>query len=107
MYVSGVAVYDSTPYSGQSGWLVFGGTSVSAPIVAAASALTGTPASLTAGSTGSVTVTAKDALGNTATDYTGTGYEVTVTKSDGSTVEVHLDSSFNAFQGPGPGGYGA
>jgi hypothetical protein len=27
-----------------------------------------------------------------------------VTKSDGSTIEIHLDSSFNAFTGPrGPG----
>jgi hypothetical protein len=34
-------------------------------------------------------------------DYTGSGYETTVTKSDGSTVDVHLDSSFNAFQGGG------
>jgi hypothetical protein len=42
--------------------------------------------------------------GDVTTDYSGTGYEVTVTKSDGSTVEVHLDSSFNAMQGPpGPG----
>jgi len=39
--------------------------------------------------------------GAVTTDYTGTGYEVTVTKSDGSTVEVHLDSSFNAMQAPG------
>jgi hypothetical protein len=31
---------------------------------------------------------------------------VTVTKSDGSTVEVHLDNSFNVVQG-GPGGSGA
>lgn len=38
--------------------------------------------------------------GAVTTDYTKTGYEVTVTKSDGSSVEVHLDSSFNA-QGPG------
>jgi|SRR5581483_4116560 len=37
--------------------------------------------------------------GAVTTDFTGTGYEVTVTKSDGSTVEVHLDSSFNAMQG--------
>lgn len=44
--------------------------------------------------------------GAVTTDYTGTGYEVTVTKSDGSTVEVHLDSSFNAMQAPGPGGPG-
>ncbi len=39
--------------------------------------------------------------GAVTTDLPGTGYETTVTKSDGSTVEVHLDSSFNAFQGPG------
>lgn len=31
---TGVAVYDSTPYQGRSGWLVFGGTSASAPIIA-------------------------------------------------------------------------
>ena len=44
--------------------------------------------------------------GAVTTDYSGNGYEVTVTKSDGSTVEIHLDSSFNAMQGPphGPGG---
>ena len=36
------------------------------------------------------------------TDYFGSGYEVTVTKSDGSSVEVHLDSSFNAMQFGGP-----
>jgi hypothetical protein len=39
------------------------------------------------------------------TDYSGNGYEVTVKKSDGSTTEVHLDSSFNVIQG-GPGGHG-
>ena len=43
--------------------------------------------------------------GDVTTDYFGDGYEVTVTKSDGSTVEVHLDSSFNVLQGHGgPGG---
>jgi subtilase family serine protease len=31
---SGVSVYDSTPYEGQSGWWVVGGTSVSAPALA-------------------------------------------------------------------------
>jgi hypothetical protein len=44
--------------------------------------------------------------GDVTTDYFGTGYEVTVTKSDGSTVEVHLDSSFNVMQGPPGGGFG-
>ena len=31
---TGVSVYDSTPYGGMSGWMVFGGTSVSSPCVA-------------------------------------------------------------------------
>jgi len=38
--------------------------------------------------------------GDVTTDYFGTGYEVTVTKSDGNTVELHLDSSFDVRQGP-------
>lgn len=42
--------------------------------------------------------------GDVTTDYFGHGYEVTVTKSDGSEVEVHLDSSFEVM-GP-PGGKG-
>lgn len=40
--------------------------------------------------------------GAVTTDFTGSGYEVTVTKSDGSSVEIHLDSCFTALQG-GPG----
>lgn len=49
--------------------------------------------------------------GAVTTDLSGNGYETTVTKSDGSKVEVHLDSAFNVMQGhggpgggPGPGG---
>ena len=42
--------------------------------------------------------------GAVTTDMTGKGYEVTVTKSDGSTVEVHLDASF-AVEDHGPGGH--
>ena len=49
--------------------------------------------------------------GAVTTDFTGNGYEVTVTKSNGSKVEVHLDSSFNVVEGPrgrgGPAGPGA
>ena len=42
------------------------------------------------------------------TDYSGNGYEVDVSKN-GTTTEVHLDSSFNVQGGPGgmhggPGG---
>lgn len=42
---TGVAVYDSTPYQGASGWLVFGGTSVSSPIIASVYALAGNASS--------------------------------------------------------------
>jgi subtilase family serine protease len=38
---SGVSVYDSTPYQGQSGWWVVGGTSASSPMWAARSAVAG------------------------------------------------------------------
>jgi hypothetical protein len=45
--------------------------------------------------------------GEVTTDYRGGGYEVDVTKN-GTTTEVHLDSSFNVMGGPngmhgGPG----
>src|SRR5690349_12069959 len=43
--------------------------------------------------------------GAVTTDFNGNGYEVTVTKSDGSTVEIHFDSSFNVRQGPGGFGH--
>lgn len=39
---TGCAVYDSTPYSGYSGWMVFGGTSLAAPCVAGITNLSGT-----------------------------------------------------------------
>ena len=48
--------------------------------------------------------------GEVTTDCTATGYEVTVTKSDGSTVEIHLDSTFHTLAAPGghpPGAWGA
>ncbi len=38
---TGVAVYNSTPYSGKSGWWILGGTSVSSPIISAALAMMG------------------------------------------------------------------
>lgn len=48
--------------------------------------------------------------GEVTNDRTGKGFETTVTKSDGSKVEVHLDSSYNVMQHPGgdhgPDGFG-
>jgi hypothetical protein len=40
------------------------------------------------------------------TNYDRTGYEVTVTKLDGTTAEVHMDLSFKVDTGHGPGGRG-
>jgi subtilase family serine protease len=52
---TGVAVYDSTPYQGSSGWQVYGGTSASSPIIASVYAMSGNtagyPASYTWGHT--------------------------------------------------------
>ncbi len=45
---TGVAVYDSIPVNGYSGWLVFGGTSTSSPIVASVYALAGNAKTLIA-----------------------------------------------------------
>jgi subtilase family serine protease len=41
---TGVAVYDSTANGGQSGWMVFGGTSASSPFIAGVYMLAGAPA---------------------------------------------------------------
>lgn len=47
---TGVAVYDSYAYRGASGWMVFGGTSVAAPVIAGVYALAGNTASINYGS---------------------------------------------------------
>ncbi len=54
---TGVAVYDSTPYQGRSGWQQYGGTSASSPVVASVYAISGKtagyPASYTWSAAGS------------------------------------------------------
>jgi subtilase family serine protease len=47
---TGVAVFDSTPNAGASGWLEFGGTSVASPIIASVYALAGNAATVSFGS---------------------------------------------------------
>jgi subtilase family serine protease len=44
---TGVAVYDTTPVNGQSGWFQVGGTSVSSPIIASVIALAGNASTYT------------------------------------------------------------
>jgi subtilase family serine protease len=55
---TGVAVFDSTPLNGQSGWFVVGGTSVSSPLIASVIGLAGNASSVTVntpyGNTGSL-----------------------------------------------------
>jgi subtilase family serine protease len=46
---TGVAVYDSEDFEGASGWLTFGGTSASSPIIAAVYALAGNTSDVTGG----------------------------------------------------------
>jgi hypothetical protein len=81
---TGVAFYDSTPDNGVSGWLVGGGTSVSAPLVAAASALaaeqspTGYPVQQAYAASGGLTDIVSGSNGTCAPSYlctAGVGYD--------------------------------
>jgi len=79
---TGVAVYDSTPYQGRSGWQVYGGTSASSPIIGSVYALSGNtsgyPASWTWGhSTGlnDVTSGSNGTCPTTVWCTSGTGWD--------------------------------
>lgn len=48
---TGVSVYDSYAYRGASGWMVFGGTSVAAPVIGGVYALAGNAATINYGAT--------------------------------------------------------
>jgi hypothetical protein len=65
-------------------------------------AVTGTNA--TRAQAAAVKAVGSGTAGAVTADFTGKGYEVTVTKSDGSKVEIHLDSSF-AVEDHGPSGH--
>jgi hypothetical protein len=60
-----------------------------------------TGAAATKAQTAAVKSVGSGTAGAVTTDMTGTGFETTVAKSDGTTVEVHLDSSYNVMQGHG------
>jgi subtilase family serine protease len=82
---TGVAVYDSTKYQGRGGWMVFGGTSVSAPIIAGVYAL--------AGNAGSVTYASYP--------YANAGSLNDVTSgSNGSCSGSYLCTAVGGFDGP-------
>jgi len=80
---TGVAVYDSYAYQGLSGWLVFGGTSVGAPAIAAIYGLAGTTLS-----------TASNAYANT-----GALYDVT-SGSNGTCTTTYFCNAVVGYDGP-------
>jgi subtilase family serine protease len=82
---TGVAVYDSTRFQGASGWMVFGGTSVSAPIVAGVYALAGNERSLT--------------YGSFAYSHTGSLFDV-VSGSNGTCSPAYLCHGAAGYDGP-------
>ncbi|HTJ66429.1 MAG TPA: S53 family peptidase [Actinospica sp.] len=93
---TGVAVYDSTPSQGYSGWQVYGGTSVASPIIASVYAL--------AGNTSSVD--------NASLAYAHTGSLNDVTSgNDGSCSVSQLCTARTGWDGPTglgtPNGVGA
>src|SRR3954453_11163583 len=63
----------------------------------AAKAVTG--AAATKAQAAAVKSVGSGTAGAVTNDMMGSGFETTVTKSDGSKVEVHLDSSYNVMQG--------
>jgi subtilase family serine protease len=83
---TGVAVYDSTSYDGYVGWLQFGGTSVSSPLIAGVFALAGNESSVS---------------NNTLYNYVGTAYLNDVTSGSNGTCSVsELCKATTGWDGP-------
>ncbi|MDA8043803.1 MAG: Ig-like domain-containing protein [Actinomycetota bacterium] len=72
---SGLSVYDSTVYSGQSGWFTVGGTSAAAPVWAARSAGTASPVTASTVYGGSTIPFYDVTVGNNG-DPAGPGYDL-------------------------------
>ena len=82
---TGVAVYDTYQQAGGGGWLVFGGTSVAAPIIGGVYALAGNSGSLT--------------YGSFSYSHTSSMFDV-VSGSNGSCGGTYLCTGFAGFDGP-------
>lgn len=106
----------STPASGEHGGPPGGFSAANAPGTAAhenaEKAVTGEAA--TKAQAAAVATVSGGKAGAVTSDFRGSGYEVTVTKTDGSLLTVHLDSSFKVQTHPagrpmggqaGPGAY--
>ncbi|MEU0531086.1 S53 family peptidase [Amycolatopsis tolypomycina] len=82
---TGVAVYDSTAYQGRSGWMVFGGTSVAAPVVGGVYALGGVGGVTGANTVYSHTSSLNDVSGGSNGSCGGSYLCTAVTGYDGPT----------------------
>ena len=90
-------MHDSDRRPGWRGWagkaaLAVGGLLVGGVLVGT---LTANAATSSTQSAAAAKAVGGGTAGAVTTDVSGNGHEVTVTKSDGSKVEVHLDQSFN------------
>jgi len=83
---SGVAVYDSTPEQGRSGWWTVGGTSVSSPIWAAESSVAGISASPQTLYGSSTPPTFRDITGGSNGHPTLVGYDLATGRAVGPTA---------------------
>ena len=83
---TGVAVYDSYPNNGESGWFVFGGTSVASPIIAAVDALAGGRSPGTS-------------YGRYAYDHQSEFFDITG-GSNGSCAQTYLCTGVGGYDGP-------
>ena len=93
---TGVAVYDSFAYQGVSGWLVFGGTSVSSPIIASVYALSGNTGNAT-------TPTYANALpykNDTTTATTAGNMNDVTSGSNGTCSPTQLCTARTGWDGP-------
>jgi subtilase family serine protease len=97
---SGVAVYDSTAYSGQSGWWTVGGTSVATPIWAAESAdTTGAITSSTIYSSGSIRF--RDVTSGSNGFSTLVGFDLATGRGSWATTAPAAPTGLSATAGTG------
>ena len=102
--IIGGSLVASTMLGGAIGASLINGTASAATTATTTPAATAAaPDNATKAQAAAVKSVGSGTAGDVTSDFTGGGYEVTVTKADGTKVEVHLDSNFSVRMGP-PGG---
>jgi hypothetical protein len=101
---TGAAVYDSVPYSGQSGWFQVGGTSLASPLIASAYALAGNEASLNGASTAYADTSALHDVTSGSNGFCGGSYLCTAKAGYDGPTGLGSPNGLGAFGGSGGGG---